>query len=434
MKYSKAVIITLLSKGGVILLGILSSIVIAKSLGPSGRGVLSVLAGLVGGAVQFGGLGLNGAILYFASREKDRIPQIVWNVLVSATVMGAAVAVLYFIVGLAAPSVLIGDIDVMLFFITLLALPFAFFTQFYQSLLVATQQVLAYNVLDVLSRAIVLAGFTFILVALRLGTGAAVWSYTITTAVAGALYLVWGTRSTGISRPFDYDLSRRMIRYGIRAYIASLLLFFAVRINLFLVNSVLGENSAGLYAVALLFLDIISLLPLTLGMLLFPQVAGDQEDRGLLTAKVFRFSVLAIGGMCVILGGVGDFLITAMFGAEFQGSVVPLWCLIPGILSLSLWTILNNDLGARGMPSVVIKAPAVALVVNVLGNALTLDRWGIAGSAASASLASFVGLLIVFIYFVRRFQMPLREMILFTVSDFRTAAGRLRRTNPEGTS
>jgi len=434
MKYSKAVIVTLLTKGGAIILGLLSSIIIARYLGPSGRGALSVLAALVGGAVQFGGLGLNGSVLYFGSREKDQVPQIVWNVFVSATLMGVAVAILYFVLGMAAPTVLIGDMDPAFLLVLLLALPFAFYTQFYQSLLVAAQRVIEYNVLDVVSRAITVVGFVLVLVALHLSTTAAVWSFTLATAASGVIYVARVVQSFGFARPFNAALSRRMVRYGIKAYIGSLLLFFAIRINLFLVNSMLGQTDAGLYAVAMQFADIISLLPLTLGMLLFPKVASDQEDRGALTAKVFRFSVLAVGGMCFILVVTGSALITVLFGADFEGSVVPLWCLTPGILFLSLWTILNNDLGARGMPMIVVVAPAIALLVNIGGNVLMLDTWGIAGSAASGSLASLVGLSLVFVYFVRRFQIPLRTMVLFTLSDLRTTAARLRGSDSSGAS
>jgi len=434
MKYSKAVIITLVTKGGAIVLGLLSSIIIARYLGPAGRGALSVLAALVGGAVQFGGLGLNGSVLYFGSREKNELPQIVWNVFVSATLMGVVVALLYLFLGVSAPSVLIGEMDPAFLFVLLPALPFAFYTQFYQSLLVSAQRVVEYNALDLLSRAIAVVGFVLVLVALHLSTSAAVWSFTLATVASGVIYAARVVKSFGVARPFNGDLSRRMVRYGIKAYIGSLFLFFAIRINLFLVNSSLGQTDAGLYAVAMQFMDIISLLPLTLGMLLFPKVAGDHEDRGALTAKVFRFAVFAVGGMCALLVAGASVLVTALFGVEFEGSVVPLWCLTPGILFFSLWTILNNDLGARGMPMIVIVAPALALLVNIGGNVLVLDRWGIAGSAASASVASLVGLSLVFVYFVRRFQMPLRAMLLFTFADFRTAAVRLRGPDSSGIS
>ncbi len=424
MKYSSAVVVTLAAKILALVLGLASSIIVARYLGPSGRGALSVLMALVGAAFQFGSVGLNGAVLFYASKEQHHRREIAWIVFVVSSVMGLVIAMIYAIVAQWIPSLLLGDVDVVFLTIVLIAIPFTFYTQLYQSLFVAAQEVVAFNILDLASKTIAVLGFVLALVVLSGGLLESIWSFAVTSVLAGVLSLVWAVVKFGIARPFDADLARGMVRYGLRAYVASLLLFFTLRVNLFAINASLGQDAAGLYAVAMQFSDIISLLPMALGMILFPRVAGDQADRGVLTAKVFRFSVLVIGAACCVLAIGGGLIVDMLFGEEFAGSVIAVWCLVPGIFTLSLWMILNNDLGARGMPWVVVAAPGIALTINATGNALFLTEWGIAGSAVSATVANTVGLGIVFVYFVRRFSVPVPSMLFFTVDDARSTIGR----------
>ncbi len=420
MRYAKGVLITLVAKGMAIPIGVAASIITARYLGPSGRGVLAILITLQTMAIQFGNLGFNASITYFISRDKNTTPSVASLALVSALVLGIVAVGVFGIIGLLAPEVLMGKASVTYLYIFLAALPFSFLPQFFQNIFIAHQKLYEFNALDLIARVLQLAGFLVVLVLLHLGTTEAVWCFVLVTVVSGIIYLVQTRKVTPLAFRFDPALFRKMVRYGVKTYVAGLLIFFVTRLNIFLVNYILGESQLGVYSIALQFMDVMYLLPMTLGLLLFPKVSANANDPGELTAKVFRFSVLAMGLMCVGIVLVAHPLIQLMFGEKFLDAVLPLIWLAPGIFALSLSNIILNDLAGRGLPPIVMIAPALGLVANVALTLGLIRSHGITAAAIGSSAAYCIMLAVLVVYFVRRLKIPIAQMLFFRYSELRS--------------
>lgn len=420
MKYARSVLITLLSKGLAIPIGILASVITARYLGPSGRGVLVVLAVIQGLAIQFGSFGFNASITFFISRDPSSTDRIVSNTIVTALTGAVALCAVLFLSALFVPKALLGTVDPSHFYIALVAIPFVLGTQLLQNVFIARQMTYDFNLLDLVGRFLQLVGFIILLAAMGLGTTEAVWCITIAAILTSFVTLVRLSRVARIRLQFDPILFRSMVRYGMRTYVASFLMFLVMRSNIIFINYFLGEWDSGIFSVVLQFIDLIYLIPTTLGLILFPKVSMDKNDNGELTAKVFRFSLLAIGTLLVVLSIFAQSTIRILFGEQFLGAVVPFYVLAPGLLALSLVTILNNDLAARGLPSVVIFAPAIGLAVNVMTTLLFVKTLGIVASALALSISYVCILVILYLYFVRISNMSFRKMFLFTVADLRS--------------
>jgi O-antigen/teichoic acid export membrane protein len=420
MRYAKGVAITLVAKALAIPIGIATSIITARALGPSGRGVLAILLTVQTMAIQFGTLGFNASITYFISRDKNSTASVASLALVSAIMLGIVAVGVVGTVGLLAPEVLMGNASVTYLYIFLAALPFSFFPQFFQNVFIAQQKLYEFNALDLVSRILQLLGFFVVLILLHRGTTEAVWCFVLVTIATGMIYLLQTRAVTPLAFRFDPGLFRAMIRYGVKTYIAGLFVFFVTRLNIFLVNSMLGESQVGLYAIALQFMDVLYLLPTTLGLILFPKVSANQDDPGALTAKVFRFSVLAMALMCGGIALVAHPVINLLFGEKFLDAVLPLTWLAPGMFALSLSNIILNDLAGRGLPPVVMIAPGVGLVANVALTVGLIHSQGIAAAAIGSSVAYWIMLAILFVYFVRRLRIPVSQMLLFRFSELRT--------------
>jgi len=164
LRYAKGVLITLISKAFVICIGILSSIIIARYLGPSGRGVLAVLIVILGVAMQFGSFGFNASMTYFIARNKKITSPVASNSLVVAITLGIIIALFFFLIGQFSPAVIIGEVDVVYLNILLIAIPFSFLRQFMQNIFIAQQRIYDFNLLDLLSRLIQFIGFGILLV------------------------------------------------------------------------------------------------------------------------------------------------------------------------------------------------------------------------------------------------------------------------------
>src|SRR5207253_7088014 len=131
-------------------------------------------------------------------------------------------------------------------------------------------RLVAYNLIEVcqfaLTLAVLAAGFWL------LGFGVTGALAVITAARVGAAlaYLVaLGHRPGRLDKAF----ARRMFAYGLRAYIAIVLSYLVIKLDLLLVNGYLGPRQAGLYSVAATIADGIFVLPTVIGVNLFPRVA-----------------------------------------------------------------------------------------------------------------------------------------------------------------
>lgn len=420
MRYVKSAIITLISRGLALPIGIASSIITARVLGPEGRGILAALMVLQGLAIQFGTLGYNGSITYFLSHSPERARSIVGNSVITALGGGILVALLFAIGAETAPAAVLGTVDRRLFFLLLASLPFTFLTQFLQNVLIARQEMVAFNVLDLVFRTMMLASYAVVLIVLDLSTTAAVGAFAGVSAAGGLIYLAMIYRRERFTPRFDRPLFGAMSRYGVRIYAASILSYLVMRLNMLIINPTLGEREAGLFSVVLLFMDLVALVPQTLGMILFPKVARDNEGSAELTAKVFRFTVYGVGGLCVVLAVAAEPIVTLMFGPEFSAAAPALRWLCPGILGLALMTILNNDLAGRGLPAVVMAAPAAAVVVSAILHVILLSPLGLVGSSIATSAAYLVAVVILYVASMRRLRIDHRALWMLRRDDLST--------------
>lgn len=420
MRFVHSASITLLARGLALPIGIASSIITARALGPEGRGVLAALMVIQGLAIQFGMLGYNGSITYFLSYEPERARAIVGNSVWTAVLGGLLVAGIFAAAAAVAPQAVLGAVEPRLFWLLLASLPFTFLSQFLQNVLVARQSMVAFNLLDLVVRTTLMSAYAVVLLGFDLGTDAAVWSFAGVSALGGVLYLAVIRRRERFALSFDRPLFGRMFGYGSRIYAASILSYLVLRLNMLIINPVLGERDAGLFSVVLLFMDLVALVPQTLGLILFPAVARDNEGSAVLTAKVFRFTLYGVGALCVVIAFGAEPLVRLMFGAEFAPAAPALQWLTPGILAMALMTILNNDLAGRGMPAIVIITPAVAVACSAVLHALLLSPLGIVGSSLATSAAFIVAVVVLYFAAFRRLGLSHRAFWLLDRQDLAT--------------
>ncbi len=419
MRFAKSALVTLLAKGLALPIGIASSIITARVLGPEGRGILAILILFQSLTVTFGMMGLNGSITYFMARIPEKASNIVRNAFTLAIVGGMIVAGLLWSAARAAPSLVLGNIDIRYLEIFLLSIPFSFLSQFLQNVFLAKQKFVEYNLLDLIVRFAQMLLFGVVLLALGGDTTDAVWIFTGITIFGGIMYTVRVNRVQRFTPGFDTGLFRQMLSYGLRVYTASLVSFLALRIHLFMINVMLGEEQAGIYAVAAQIVDVIYIVPVTLGLIIFPKVSAGEDPESLLTLRVFR---IALVGMMVVAGTIvvsSEILIHVMFGEAFAEAAIALRLLAPAIVALSLSNIISADLAGRGMPLIVLYAPLTAVIVMAPALYILLPDYGIASAAAIASAGHIIIMAILVLYVKDKQQVPWSAFLKFRWRDLR---------------
>lgn len=417
------VALTLLARGATLGLGLVSSVLTARWLGPDGRGLLATLSVVTGMALQFGNPGLHTGNIYFVSRQPHRTAAVLGNTLVVSWGAGILCGAAAIGAVLLRPDLFPG-IPTGLLLITCAALPFQFMILLYQNTLLGQGEVALFNLLETGNKLITFALLAAWLLLFAGGAAGAVVLFAALAVANGTISALACGRRTPFRPAFDPGLFVEMIRYGGRVYLACLLAFLVIRSDLLLVNYFLGTGAAGVYSIAVQISDALLLMPVTVGMILLPRVAAEQASGGVeTTARILRHTALLLTGLVVAAAILVGPVVRLCYGPGFEGAALATLCLLPGIWALGLNGVLMNHFAGRGMPAVTLYAPLAGLLVNVGLNLIVVPRYGIAGAALTSSLAYALMLALSLGAFVRSGRIGLRRTLLVGADELAALFG-----------
>jgi O-antigen/teichoic acid export membrane protein len=180
------------------------------------------------------------------------------------------------------------------------------------------------------------------------------------------------------------------VRFGLRSHVSNIITFMNYRIALYLVSYKLGASAAGEYALSIQLAEALWLISSAASMIVFPESAAHSRSPAELQKMISRigglvFRVTFAGAL--LAAAVFPFLIPWAFGRAYQGSVVPLLILLPGIVAWSYMSVLSNSLAGIGSQNVNIQSALLCLSINICGNLLAIPQFGAAGAALASTLA-----------------------------------------------
>lgn len=256
----------------------------------------------------------------------------------------------------------------------------------------------SFGMLGVLVVVLILLGKTLVPMVIAILAMQSVLTLGLAVAVA---------RETGISLSIRLDEVRRSLVFGVKTYAHTLSARIHERIDIFMISYFLGDPSqVAFYAIAAGLVDRLKMAPDAMRSAAFPEMASLSEQQAVeLVCRVSRQSAIVVLAMTLGLGLLGPLIVPLLYGADYRASILPMLILLPGVALLSLYRMLATFFASIDRQSTALVAQGVAVVANIGLNVLLIPRFGILGAAA-ASLASYAleTLLIagVFLFLFRR--------------------------------
>jgi O-antigen/teichoic acid export membrane protein len=406
----------------------ISGIVVARALGASGRGTISVLVALGTTTVLIASFGIHLAAVYFLGRFKEEHDSVVTNTLLMGVFGGLAAALGLAIVGIALSDQVLPGIGIGLFVVYVLSVPLYYFNQFGRALLLGAGRVGTYNLPDVVGGAVLLVGtiasilvfgdHLMPLVVLRVVLEIAV------TAMVVFFLARWVS--------FRFEPSRalllRQLNFGLRNYASSLFWLCLLQSDILLCNHFLGTSDTGVYSVAVSLGLPVTMIGGAVGTLTFQRVSSEEQavTRIEQTNRTLRVLLPLVGVSLIALGFLAHVLVPLIYGHEFDAAATALILLLPGFLAFCLEVVILNYLAGEGSPMVVVWGPAVGLAVNVVANLFVIPRWGINGASVTSSVAYTIVFLLVLWYYRRATGSSLRDVLGTSAHDMRALFGARR--------
>ena len=242
-------------------------------------------------------------------------------------------------------------------------------------------------------------------------------AWTVAESIRAAAYLAQSKRGLIVSR-LDPGLLVEAVRFGSRAWVGSLSRFLNFRMDQILMGFLATEAALGVYAVAVNASEVLLYLPAAMATALLPAAARTEAGLRVEQAlRAFRSAALVTTAAALVAALLGPVRLPLVFGDAFDASVRPFLWLLPGALGFTAMIVFSNALVAHSAPGLSSIGPLVSLVVGIGLDLLLIPRFGASGAAAAASAAFLAGGCTGLIVFRRRTPFAWRALWLPRRSD-----------------
>jgi len=385
-----------------IVFSLATSIIVARSLGPEGRGLyaLAMTIGILG--VQFANLGLHSSNTYYVARHPGLLSPLMGNSLLISFSMGGLCAVVVGLVFHTFPE--IAPIQGPILYIAIAWIPFGLAYLLNQNLILGIQEMRSYNKLDIYNKAISIILIITVILSGWISPG----SLFATSFLALVICLIWSFNilNKHITRPIHISKSlfRKYLPYGIKAYLGSLVGFLLLRVDILMIDQMLGKKKVGLYDIAVSMSDMIYLFPMVVSTILFPKLSGisDIQQKWKLSKNTGTAMLIIMTVICIGVAILAQPLIHLLYGKPFIECVPAFIFLIVCKFLMAANSIFSIFISSIYVPWTTVPFNFSVLGVNIILNLYWIEQYGIVGAALS-SIVCFLLLLVFHFYYTRKY-------------------------------
>lgn len=407
----------------------ITSVAIARLLGPTGTGTLALAVTLITLATTLFSLGLRAGIIYRVSRGSWAAGDAARAGQLAAVVLGGAGALAGMgFYALTSHTVLAGVTPTMAV-VTFAALPFALTWLFLAVVALSVERYETYGAILVSQPLAGLALSVALAVAFgSLGAIVGLAASHVVGAVAAALLLRHGTLSSQPGAGSRQEL-RAATAFGLKAWGSEVLQNLNYRLDLLVLNAFAVRADVGVYSVALTITAFAWILPSALQTVLFPRTArldsqGASTGEGrseveLAASRGMRQSVLLLLPTAVGLAVLLVVVVPLLYGPKFDRTIELGLILIPGTLALGMARVLVAVTSGRGRPIYSLYGRLIDMPVTAALYLLLIPAYGATGAAIGSTISYAMTGVISLLFFLRVVHLPLRELFLPTRDDVR---------------
>jgi O-antigen/teichoic acid export membrane protein len=392
--------------------GVITSLLSAWALGPTGRGDLMVVLMWPAIFSMVAQIGLPQAYRFWIAKRPDCASALFSNAVIFTLVAGLitlalAELIIPELIGVRSPEVL------RLTRIYLLVIPVHLLTDLTRGMLEGARRFTWVGALRLILFGVQLASYIVLWWMGKLTVASA--SYTMLVSLAASLVVSLIAVWRELSPRWNPSLSElgTTLRYGIRDYPGILTEFVNWRLDLMMLVGTASSGALGLYVVALRLADITSTLAGSVGDALLPEVAASTEaDKATrVVTRSLRLTLCAHLVILVPLWIAAPYILRFAYGDGFVEVTNVLRLLMFASVVWSSGAIVISGLNGLGHPGLSAIARIAAALVMVVALITLLPRRGIQGAAISSILGYSVMFLVALFWLLRRREITLWECL-----------------------
>ena len=180
-------------------------------------------------------------------------------------------------------------------------------------------------------------------------------------------------------------------------FLATVFTTIYFRIDILMLESIVGIESVGLYSVAYKLIEGAMILPLMLGIVYLPKLSNNRKNmkQDILIHFILGFIIFILFYFTV------SFVIDILFADNYMSSVKTARILSYSIIIMSVNTYMFTYFIATNNSFINVKITFMMLILNLILNYIYIPLYGIEAAAVTTVITEFIGM-IGLIYYMRR--------------------------------
>lgn len=418
------------------LIGLVTSIIVAWSLGPIGKGILSLVLLIPSTIFMITHLGVGNANIYFLNSKKTNFQSITSVNIFLFFTMSAISTALYIIIPWFFRHKLLQQIPLSLIIFAGFIIPLSFFNNYFGSFLQAYRWMKENSIISVSTSLINLILLIIGVYILHLSVMGALLA-SVLSSFLGCFLTVRYVKKLGwtISNVFkeklfgteSLSLAKNLLAFGSRIYISGILWFFILRIDMYMVSYFSGVKGLGFYSLSVNLAENLWLISNSISAVWLPTVSAmnpkESSEFAARTVRITLWLILLLSGMLVIFAKP---MIVTLYSQKFEPSIAPFRLLLGASVFFAIRSIIGQTFVGWGKPAINIYTHIIALVVNVLANLYFIPYWGIKGAALASLIAYGIDALLGIVIFLLLSGIGISKLLLLERDDIQLALNKFR--------
>ncbi len=411
---------TLASRTALYAAAFFANILIARFLGPEGKGQVSLVIFTITIVIDLAAMGVPSALVFFVGQRLHDVRRLFGAGVVLYAALVVAFSLLYLAVIPHLHDTLFSKLPLWLMYFLLLAFPITSATRYAQHIALGLRQVFRFNFVSVLDRAGYVTLLLIILWGLERSVVGVVAAEVLARLISCTVALYWLLSTVKPVLGFGRKVMTSLLGYGLRAHLMLVIALISYRVGLYVLRYFHDDATVGQYSIALNVAEVLLFIPNSFGIILFSRTSGStKEEADRFTPIAARNVLLVTIIAAAVLAIAAPVLVPLVFGRDFRPAVSPFFVLLPGVVIFALYRVLSYDIIGRGFPLRVSIASATGLLANLATAIILVPAMGAMG-AAWGNFAGYVVTTIIITYiFLRLSGNRLADVIFWRRGDFR---------------
>jgi O-antigen/teichoic acid export membrane protein len=406
-----------LSKVLIIVFGLLLSIITARYIGPEGNGIIASLAVYPSLFMSIGSMGIRQSTTYFLAKgifKEEQIKTAITQIWLMTTIFSVFVSyVLMYYFSTSGSNTL-------LVVLALLPIPFSLFNTYNSGIFLGKNDINTFNKINWIPSLTTLIGTIIFVIFLQYDVKGA-----MIASVGGHLFMFFVLLLKNkflifFSLEYNWKVIKQMLSLGIVYATALFVINLNYQVDIILLDKLSNAYELGIYIKGAGITQYLWQIPMLFSTIVFARssISKDGKAFSLKVAQLLRVSSVIIVIISIGLVLFSEIIIVGMYGECFKESISVLNYLLPGVLLLTVFKVMNMDLAGKGKPWIAVKAMLPALFINIGMNVLLIPKFGADGAAISSTVSyGIAGILFLFFY-SKTVMLPIRVILSYKKTDF----------------